>query len=378
MRVLLATTAGAGHFGPMVPVARALLEAGHEVRVAAPASFAPVVARAGLAHEPFADAPPEELGAVFARAPLLPRIEANRLVIGEVFGRINPRAALPGVRAVVAGWQPDVVLREPAELSSYVVAVESGIRQVQVAIGLGAFEEFIRPLLDEPLREHGCATGADGLATVPRLTSIPEPLDTPGHGAAAPVHRYRGNEVSPCAPELPPWWADDREPLVYVSFGSVTGGVPRFRTLYADVVAALADVPARVLLTVGEAGDPGTLGPLPRHVHVERWWPQKDVMPHASAMVGHGGFGTTMEGLAAGVPMVVVPLFSSDQFLNAARVQEIGAGIALEGDHAVASLSGAVQRLLVEASYRRAARETAADIAALPPASSCVAVVEGP
>lgn len=376
MRVLLATTAGAGHFGPMVPVARALLHAGHEVRVAAPASFAPVIRRAGLAHVPFTDAPPEELGAVFAQLPLLPRIQANTLAIREVFGRINTRAALPGVRAIVKEWRPDVILREPAELASYVVGVETGTRHLQVAIGLGAFEEFILPLLDEPLREHGCATGADGLATLPRLTSVPERLDTPRRGEPTATHRFRGNEVKPQVASLPGWWGEDHEPLVYVSFGSVTAGMPRFRGLYADVVAALADVPARVLLTVGEAGDPQTLEPLPRNVHVERWWAQQDVMPHASAMIGHGGFGTTMEGLASGVPMVVMPLFSSDQFLNAARVQEIGAGIALDGADAVASLGGAVQSLLVDTSYSLAVREAAADIAALPPVSSCVAVIE--
>jgi MGT family glycosyltransferase len=164
---------------------------------------------------------------------------------------------------------------------------------------------------------------------------------------------------------------------VYVSFGSVTGGMPRFRGLYADVVAALADVAARVLLTVGEAGDPQALEPLPRNVYVERWWPQQDVMPHASAMIGHGGFGTTMEGLAFGVPMVVMPLFSSDQFLNAGRVQEIGAGIALDGHDPVASLGGAVQSLLADASYSLAVHEAAADIAALPPVGSCLAVIEG-
>jgi glycosyltransferase len=362
----------------MVPVARALLDADHEVRVAAPASFAPVVGRAGLTHVPFGDAPPEELGAVFAQLPSLSRIQANRLAVREVFGRIDTRAALPGVRAVVEEWRPDVILREPAELASYVVAVETGTRHLQAAIGLGSFEDFILPLLDEPLREHGCDTGADGLATVPRLTSVPERLDTPRRGDPSATHRFRGNEVNPRAPALPEWWGEDHEPLVYVSFGSVTAGMPRFRGLFADVVAALADVPARVLLTVGEAGDPEALEPLPRNVHVERWWPQRDVMPHASATVGHGGFGTTMEGLASGVPMVVMPLFSSDQFLNAARVQEIGAGIALDGHASVASLGSAVQSVLVDASYGLAVQEAAADIAALPPVSTCVAVIEEP
>ena len=44
MRVLLATTANDGHFGPLAPFARAIRAAGHEVRVAAPASYAVALA----------------------------------------------------------------------------------------------------------------------------------------------------------------------------------------------------------------------------------------------------------------------------------------------------------------------------------------------
>ncbi len=376
MRVLFSTTAGAGHFGPMVPVARALVEAGHEVRVAAPGSFAPVVERAGLVHAPFADAPPEELVRVFAQVPQLPRIDGNVMVIREVFGRIDTRAALPGMRAVVDEWHPQVIVREPAELASYVVAEETGIPHLQVAIGLASFEEFFLPLMDEPLREHGCGSGAAGLHTAPRLTSVPPRLDTQPTQEPAATHRFRGDEMKAEAPALPNWWRDDHRPLVYVSFGSVTAGMPRFASLYPDAVAALADVPARVLLTIGDAGDPESLDPLPPNVHVETWWRQQDVMAHTAAMVGHGGFGTTMQGLAAGIPMVVMPLFSFDQFLNAARVQEVGAGIALEGAHALAHLPEAVRSLLDNPAYADVAGELAADIAVLPPAASCVPVIE--
>src|SRR5205085_2492866 len=94
MRVLVSTTAGAGHLGPLVPFARALVDAGHEVVVAAPASFAAAVEKAGFTHRPFADAPEEELGAVFARLPGLSNHEGNALIVTEVFGRINVRTAL--------------------------------------------------------------------------------------------------------------------------------------------------------------------------------------------------------------------------------------------------------------------------------------------
>ena len=62
MRVLVATTANDGHFGPLLPFARACADAGHEVAVAAPESYAVAVRRAGFEHRPFGDAPPELIG----------------------------------------------------------------------------------------------------------------------------------------------------------------------------------------------------------------------------------------------------------------------------------------------------------------------------
>ncbi|MDQ3410663.1 MAG: glycosyltransferase, partial [Chloroflexota bacterium] len=47
MRVLITTFASAGHFHPLVPVAHALAEAGHDVGFAGPGSLAPTVEALG-------------------------------------------------------------------------------------------------------------------------------------------------------------------------------------------------------------------------------------------------------------------------------------------------------------------------------------------
>ena len=64
-------------------------------------------------------------------------------------------------------------------------------------------------------------------------------------------------------------------------------------------------------------------------MHVERFVPQADVFGHASLVVTHGGSGTTLGALAAGLPLVVVPLFA-DQPDNARRVEAVGAGVIAE------------------------------------------------
>jgi len=103
---------------------------------------------------------------------------------------------------------------------------------------------------------------------------------------------------------------------------------------------------------------------VPANVRVERWIPQEAVMPHVAAMVGHGGSGTTRTALAAGVPSVVVPGFA-DQFRNAERVAQLGAGIALDAED-VGRLGDSLRLLLAEPSYRRAAQRVAAEVGALP------------
>ena len=50
-----------------------------------------------------------------------------------------------------------------------------------------------------------------------------------------------------------------------------------FPSLYRAVVDALAGLPIRMLVTVGDAADPAEIGPLPANVRVERWVPQAEV-----------------------------------------------------------------------------------------------------
>ena len=381
MRILFATTSGAGHFGPMEPVAAAATDAGHTVAVAAARSFAPALERSGFTHLPFDDSPPDELGAVFATLRLADEEGGNRSVAREVFGRINTRSALPGMSAIVADWRPDVIVRENAEFSSYLVAEASGIPHAQVAVGLARFVDQFLPDVAEALLELG-AENTDGLWQAPRFTMVPESLDDPLVGAEGPILRYRDPAMTVTDAEpLPDWWQagsahDAPRPLVYVSFGTVAPSLGLYPALYRTAIDALADLPVRVLLTIGAGSDPDALGPIPPNVHVEQWWSQKHVMAHAVAMVGHGGFGTTMSGLAAGRPMVVLPLFA-DQPHNARRVEAIGAGIALRGGPAAAAeLGDAVRRVVDEPSFADTAARVAAEMRALPPPSAAVTLLE--
>jgi UDP:flavonoid glycosyltransferase YjiC (YdhE family) len=389
VRVLFSTTAGVGHFGPMIPVAHACRAAGHAVAVAAPVSFASSVADAGLDHLPFPDVPADQLGAIFGRLPSLPRGEANRLVVTEVFGRLDAQAALPTLLDLVRDWRPDVVVRDPAEVGALVAAAAAGRPQAQVAIDMGGFVPAMAAWLDEPIRDLeqmagiGDPRGAQRLLATPTFSSVPATLDQPpaepGAGAGTSrVWRYRATAAAPPGPALPGEWGDPAAPLVYVSFGSVAGSIGHFGGVYPAILGVLADLPVRVLITTGKGYDLTALDPLPANAWATLWWPQAAVMREAALVIGHGGFGTTMTALAAGVPQLVLPLFSSDQFTNAERVAASGVGLRLLGGvDTVPGVPEAVRELLERSRYAEAASQVAAEMAALPDVSTTVTVLEG-
>jgi UDP:flavonoid glycosyltransferase YjiC (YdhE family) len=380
MRVLLTTKRGAGHFGPLIPFARAFRRAGATVLVAAPRSAAPMVHAEGFAAWVFDDAPDEERDPIFAAA--MATQSPAGYVSAEAFARVDARAALPGMLDICRRWRPDVVLSEITEFAGPIVAAKLGIPAVSVGISQQGRSEAVAaasevlPALDELGELVGLPPDPDGerILGLPYFTLVPEALEEPALRPERGAWRFRDRDDAPPASVSTRFAPDDRRPLVYVTFGSVAPTMDLFPGIYRGAIDAFSALPVRVLVTVGRERDPDELGPVPDNVKVEGWVPQRDVMPHASAMVCHGGSGTVTMGLAAGVPMAVVPLFA-DQSWNAERIDAIGAGIALDGGpQAVARLGDAVSKLLIDPAYRANAERVADEIGLLPTVDAAPAI----
>jgi UDP:flavonoid glycosyltransferase YjiC (YdhE family) len=252
-----------------------------------------------------------------------------------------------------------------------VAAARLGIPVAQVAIGLAEVEWDSIGIAAPALEAHRDGL-TEELRRSPYLTRFPAALDaSPFPG----TRRYR----EPAAPHgvLPAWWAGTDAPLVYVSFGTVLGRMSFAGEAYRAVIDAVAGLDARVLVTTGRGFDPARLSDVPGNVHVEAWVEQADVLGEAGLVVCHGGSGTTYGALAAGVPLVVVPVFA-DQFANAPKVAQAGAGIQVHtgqdsrgrrrpvGREDTPRIRRAIETVLADGSYREAARAVAADMAAAP------------
>jgi UDP:flavonoid glycosyltransferase YjiC (YdhE family) len=352
MRVLFASTQGAGHFNPLVPFIEACRRRGDEVLIVGPPTL-----KAG--EYPFragATPPAEELGPVWETMPRQPPGQGDVVVVGTIFATLNVRAMLPTFDDAIEDWRPDVVIREASEFASAAAADRHGVPHARVAVGVALVEEASLAIAASAL-EAWRPSLAERIAASPYLTCFPARLDP----APFEVERFRHPDTESHARELPDWWPGDERPLVYVSFGSVAASFPPAAAAYPEALEAVSELPVRALLTTG--GNDLGLDGVPANVHVERWVHEPDVRAHASAIVGHGGSGTTLGAMAAGCPLVVVPLFG-DQPQNAVRVAVAGAGVVA----ALAGIRAAVARVLEDDSYRAAAGRIAAEMRELPPA----------
>jgi UDP:flavonoid glycosyltransferase YjiC (YdhE family) len=374
MRILFASTSGGGHFSPLVPFAHACQRAGHDVLVAGPAGAAPLAQRACLAFRPVAEPSHEDVLRFRSGQAGLGPMQAMARALTGLYVDLYGGAALPGMLAAIEEWRPDVVVRESAEFASTVAAECLGVPQAQVAIGLSMQADKLLPLaapsLDKLRARVGLPADPDGQSLRSlQLTMAPRSLEDPSHAASSGLVRRFRVPTGDSAESVLDGFGDPDAPLVYLSFGTEVPSRTRdyFPGVYRDALDALAGMGLRILVTVGDQRDPAELGPLPSSVRVERWVPQAAVMREAAAMVGHGGAGSVLLALAAGVPMVLVPMFA-DQPVNARRVAEVGAGVALaDGPTSMPGLQPAVHAVLNDPRYRDRARRIAHEIQALPP-----------
>lgn len=372
MRVMVFSTAGYGHWLPLAPLVRALGDAGHEVAVCAPAALAEAVTREGLALYPRPELPPARVADVRRAMAGLGREEANRLFMREMFGALNLESGLNAARGAIASFRPAMLLAEEAEVTSLATAGEVDVPLVWAAIGLSLFGHLCRVELGAAINARGLQTGRPRA----RLTPVPKSFDS-ADLAELPARRFRPGRA-PVESLLPDWPGNAGAPLVYMTLGTEAGGMPFFPELVGRLFEVASERDVRVMFTTGQLPESVKLPSAPPNVRVESWFPQDALMRSSSAVISHGGFGTTMAALAAGVPSVNLPLFALDQHWNAARIEAVGAGLAVEAHEPTVTrdVGRALDRVLGDRGFSERAAAIAAEAAALAPLASAVELME--
>lgn len=90
---------------------------------------------------------------------------------------------------------------------------------------------------------------------------------------------------------------------------------------------------------------PEQLPPLPDNILQLDYVPFSQILPHVALVAHHGGIGTCSQGLAAGIPQLVIPN-AHDQFDNGNRLKRLGVGDWLPLDSSAEQFAAAIQNLL--------------------------------
>jgi UDP:flavonoid glycosyltransferase YjiC (YdhE family) len=204
----------------------------------------------------------------------------------------------------------------------------------------------------DPLPGLGVLWGGRDLVHVNTLAA----LDGPAPDGDVEVHHgapVLSSESRATAVGLP-WPDDDPVPLVLLSFSTV----PEQRDVDALQTAldALAPLDVHVVATTGQVVGADELA-VPANAYVVPFADHEELLRRASLVVGHGGHGTTMRTLRAGVPMVVMPATGADQAGMAAFVTSYGAGLGLERGSGAEAIRSAAAEVLGDARYGTRAAE---------------------
>ena len=376
MRVLATCLPGHGHFNPMLPLAQALVGAGHEVAFSTAGGFCPRVVEAGFPAFPSGLSLERQLAEARARFP-----EQDALTGGERFESFVPRM-LAGVAAparaedlvpLVRRWRPDVLVHDEAEFAGPLAAAAAGLPHADHSLGIFRPLAMARlagrtlaPLLDRWEVDAAGLGPFGGLFTYLYLDVAPPTLQS-GEISRIPVAhpvRNAGLEAGAEGRSLPDWVHGMPDgPVVYVSLGTVFNS--QASGVFAAVLEALRDEKVNVIVTVGHGNDPADFGAQPDHIHIERFIPQSLLLPYCDAVVNQGGT-AILPMLAQGLPLLLLPQ-GANQFHNAAACAAAGVGRQLlPGEVTPEAVRREVRALLDEPALREAARKVQGEIAAMP------------
>jgi len=381
MRILVASSPGVGHLLPLLPIARAAVARGHDVRIAGGASLASIAASAGL---PFDLVGPPTIGSVALTIPGVAAATGRRRALlvfrGAFCGPIAEDMA-DDLDDLFGRWHPDVIVREDMAFGAWIAAERA--RVPDVVVQATAWRPNLRRLVGAPL---DAIRVARGLATDPELSGVdgrlffttrppalrdPDAPYPPGSLALRPIADDRHGGPQAQSDDEDPFGPPDGHPRVAITLGTVnTGEVAILRTLIDGALAA----EARVVVALG--ADPATIGPVPDTVDVRAYVPMSTLLPTADVVAFHGGSGTMLAALGAGCPMVMVPL-AADQPDNADRAAAAGVAVVVERESLTADAArAALRRVIDDPTFRAWAGAVADEIAAMPGPAAAVERIE--
>lgn len=366
MRILFSAVPSAGHLLPMLPLAEAARQDGHEVAVITNAELASLVGTVPLltAGPTLAELTAESTRRCGGVGPDQPGPAAVEFFVGTRID-LTFDQALEQARA----FGPDLIVAEAIDHVGPMVAAA-----LDVPWAMHALSQVLPPPLLQAFDEAAAACyAARGLTATSRLAYV-DPLPDLMHALETELPEDRISVQpqaydQPDAEWVPPVFPgrEDR-PRVLVTLGTTIGDPAMPRDLAA--LAETADV--TVIVTFGAGSDVSAVDVDRTRVHPVGFVPLARLLPHVDLVVSVAGTGTVLATLAAGLPMVLMPVHA-DQPWNAERAVKAGLAVAITEPGEAAT---AVRTVLANPGYAAEARAAAESIRAMPtPAQALTALI---
>ncbi len=333
MRFLALSFDASGNLPPLLGLIEALTGQGHEVLAMGHDSQQRQIEAAGADFRPFKIASQRD-----AAAPLDPILE---------WLPVFDLAARDEFLAVAQDRAPDILIVD-AMLPQSLAGANASDRPA-IALVHAPYQGLV-DMLDGRFRVP--IEGAD-LALVTSYAAFHDGQPVPANVVFS----------GPSRPAVSATWSP-REPGRKLVLASLSTGQQNQAPTLRRLCEALCGVDAEVLVTTGLAIAPDGL-PSAAHMTVVRAAPHEAVLAHADLLVTHGGHGTVMAGLAAGVPILALPGIG-DQPANGARLAGLGLGAVLDAASPPEAMRETINRLLADQDLRRRCQGFAASARAAP------------
>jgi UDP:flavonoid glycosyltransferase YjiC (YdhE family) len=187
-------------------------------------------------------------------------------------------------------------------------------------------------------------------------------FEYPRSNLPSQVHFIGPYLPEPPADFTPPVWWDDLKsgkPVIHVTQGTVATEAD---DLIVPTLQALADEDVLVVAATGGEPIENIKAPLPANARLERFIPYYHLLPHVDVMVTNGGYNGVQAALAHGVPLVAAGQTEEKPEI-CTRIEWAGVGINLKTKTPTSTqLKNAVKKILASPHYRQKAQLIQADI----------------